>query len=551
MDREFEERYWANRTIRPHTAVLLDVSDTAGKAHADSMTEAHLAWVEVDAQVDRARRKEQRARQQERNLRAGLPPGKQAQQTSWKEQKLADDERLAISRRLATRLEQQQNRASYLADGVLLLKQKAEIAPPARHPIILAEGHTGRPAIKDQAAAASSANQGAKHLPVQEQEQSNLKQGSGLVLGASARAESVRSCSSTATQSARKYSIGLSSFREAAETINSALEAAISSFNTFREQEAPKPLGQRVPSSAAARTMAFAPSSLASSHEKDIRESHDRRNFGGLLQPPVVDGDDACSITVPRVAAMVAGRGKRKSANARRLACLTAGNQAANAAIASHPRRAWEAGMCSAKGSAPVTAPTAPLADMGAPGDAPTIADAPPSVVGGAAANNNDAHGIQSCGGDSTNYCSPALAAAIPTESTRKARRPPIPMSRPRLSDTTRNPNMSPDLLISPCTASGFTRFDRAIAEHHAFHDTQSSYTTRFDSNPRWKKPVGRTYRAPDRAPQHLVAHNLLTHQQQSYYESRDPRVRVRIHEGAIMLERPDWSPSQLPEPWA
>jgi len=242
MDREFEERYWANRTIRPHTAVLLDVSDTAGKAHADSMTEAHLAWVEVDAQVDRARRKEQRARQQERNLRAGLPPGKQAQQTSWKEQKLADDERLAISRRLATRLEQQQNRASYLADGVLLLKQKAEIAPPARHPIILAEGHTGRPAIKDQAAAASSANQGAKHLPVQEQEQSNLKQGSGLVLGASARAESVRSCSSTATQSARKYSIGLSSFREAAETINSALEAAISSSIPFASKKRPSHL---------------------------------------------------------------------------------------------------------------------------------------------------------------------------------------------------------------------------------------------------------------------------------------------------------------------
>lgn len=550
MDREFEERYWANRTVRPRTAVLLGVSDTAGKAHADSMTEAHLAWVEVDAQVDRVRRKEQRARRQVANLRAGLPPGKQAQQTSWKEQKLADDERLAISRRLAMRLEQQQHRASHMADGVLFLEQKAEVAPAARHPIILAEGHTVRPAIKDQAAAASSANQGAKHLPVQEQEQSNLKQGSGLVLGASAEAESVNSCSSTAAQTARKYSISLSTFREAAEAINSALDAALSSFKTFREQEAPKPLGQRVPSSAAARTMAFAPSSLASLHEKNIRESHDRRNFGGLLQPPAVDGDEPCSITAPTVATMVAGRGKRKNANARRMTCLAAGTQAANAAIASHPRRAWEADMCSAKGSAPLTEPTAPVDGMGAPGDAPASADASPSVVSGAAANTNAVHGIQSCDDDSTNYCSSALAAATPTESS-KARRPPIPMSRPRLSEATRNPNMSPDLHMSPCTTSGLSRFDRAIAEHHACHNTQSSYTTRFDSNPRWKKPIGRTYSSPHRAPQHLVAHNLLTHQQQSYYESRDPRVRVRIHEGAIMLERPDWSPSQLPEPWA
>ena len=68
-------------------------------------------------------------------------------------------------------------------------------------------------------------------------------------------------------------------------------------------------------------------------------------------------------------------------------------------------------------------------------------------------------------------------------------------------------------------------------------------------SRPKWKKPIGRTYRAPDRAPEHLMPENLLT-DRKTGLPARDPRMRVIVEGSYIRLERPEWTPSQLPEPW-
>ena len=76
----------------------------------------------------------------------------------------------------------------------------------------------------------------------------------------------------------------LTSFREAAQVINSAFAGAFAAFNTFRERE-PDGLERQMGSHVKHtwRPGAFKPSSLASASEVEAREAHDRKHFGGLF----------------------------------------------------------------------------------------------------------------------------------------------------------------------------------------------------------------------------------------------------------------------------
>ena len=112
-DRAFEERFLEKRAAPLKARSLFGVSTSAGRAFSAGQTESHLAWVDVSEEERRSRRrarKEQKVASLQAGMQAGLPPGKQVQCTgsggAWKDAKQTEDERLAISRRLAVRIEQ-------------------------------------------------------------------------------------------------------------------------------------------------------------------------------------------------------------------------------------------------------------------------------------------------------------------------------------------------------------------------------------------------------------------------------------------------------------
>ena len=81
-DADFEQRYLEKRATPPRTCAMFAVSESAGKAHAAGMSEAHSMWHTVDQEVSRSRHKARKAAKEARwqaSLQAGLPPGKQTQ----------------------------------------------------------------------------------------------------------------------------------------------------------------------------------------------------------------------------------------------------------------------------------------------------------------------------------------------------------------------------------------------------------------------------------------------------------------------------------------
>ena len=128
----------------------------------------------------------------------------------------------------------------------------------------------------------------------------------------------------------------------------------------------------------------------------------------------------------------------------------------------------------------------------------------------------------------------------------------------PQLSTAMRNPRMLPHSEPSLIAAAGGrTRFEMELSERawntqrsHAAEDKRGDKADlhpAWCSRPMWKKPIGRTYRAPDRAPEHALPANLRTSPEQN---GREQRTRILIEHGYIRMERNDWAPSQLPEPW-
>lgn len=629
-DADFVQRYLEKRAMQPRTCAMFAVSESAGKAHATGMSEAHNIWHTVDQEVSRSRHKARKAAKEARwqaSLQAGLPPGKQTQEQSmsYLELKKEEDERLAIARRLAVRIEQHRERERQLEDRNV------------------------RQVRMNKPGASATTDGMSKNVQLQEQDQ-GLDRGS-----CSAPASSVAADRSAEAQAINGRSGAvpnvLDSARGVIDSVRDAFAGAIKSFNRFREKEAPLPYAPRkLTHSQTHRGMSFGPSSLEKPEAIAAREEHDRLNFGGAAHAQISGGGsegaailgyhdayhdsmeersaiDSGSTARRVLAARGGARARYRPASAPPKALVDHSASPAPGALATLTAVTLTA--VTTKAAAATSTPAGAISNTpasaaaSAPGDAPTLPYArsrklSKESVASVATSTTSRHAL-----DFVQSAVAPLAGEeddeVPTHSRRNSRdsiastwSPPSQVqAHPRNYDQMSSVPLPPTsvevraraVLIaaglmplmpgsfegmapqpSPacapagpyshlrCTANdkmlpasspglilptGHSRFEAERIERSWNTQTSSkAQDMRQDhadlnpawvSRPKWKKPIGRTYRAPDRAPEHLMPENLLIDRNMP---ARDPRMRVIVEGSYIRLERPEWTPSQLPEPW-
>jgi len=631
-DADFVQRYLEKRATQPRTCAMFAVSESAGKAHATGMSEAHNMWHTVDQEVSRSRHKARKAAKEARwqaSLQAGLPPGKQTQEQSmsYLELKKEEDERLAIARRLAVRIEQHRERERQLEDRNV------------------------RQVRMNKPGASATTDGMSKNVQLQEQDQ-GLDRGS-----CSAPASSVAADRSAEAQAINGRSGAvpnvLDSARGVIDSVRDAFAGAIKSFNRFREKEAPLPYAPRkLTHSQTHRGMSFGPSSLEKPEAIAAREEHDRLNFGGAAHAQISGGGsegaailgyhDAYHDSMEERSAIDSG------STARRVLAARGGARARHRPASAPPKALVDHSASPAPGAlATLTAVTTKAAAAtstpagamsntpasaaaSAPGDAPTLPYTrsrrlSKESVASVATSTTSRHAL-----DFVQSAVAPLAGAeddeVPTHSRRNSRdsiastwsppsqveahprnhdqmssvplpptsvevraravsiaaglmplmpgsfegmAPAIPQPSPACAPAgpyshlrcTANDKMLPASSPGLILPTGHSRFEAERIERSWNTQTSSkAQDMRQDhadlnpawvSRPKWKKPIGRTYRAPDRAPEHLMPENLLTDRNmKTGLPARDPRMRVIVEGSYIRLERPEWTPSQLPEPW-
>jgi len=558
--RDFEERYIARRSVTPPSVALFAVHETAGKAHAAGVSETHHTWRAVveEGEQARSRRKLGRSKQTAAYFTAGLPPGKQMQDQggcTYLEMKQSEDERLGIARRLAVRIEQQRERAE--ANGYnpsqLLLQHRTK----------------GSGADSDRSLS--------KNVQLQEQEQQGSTAPVADGSGASGQRGAVAGGANTVLDSAR----------EMAQAVSEAFAGALKSFNSFREREAPLPYAPRkLTASRVAHGMSFPPSSLARPDDIAKRDTNDRMHFGGAEHASTSGAIPGTSDSFRQHALLHGSPPKlsigyrdvyrespesrdaiASSSTARRVLAARGGlrhkqrlkrHEAAKAEAAPSPTAAGAAGSpaASVDGAAGSTPPQRRVSKESARSShsaesrtgvrsaaehhLPSAPLPPPSM-----------QVLDAAGGGYT-----VVAADFGGAGEAPSRRPAHSARRNRrLSNEKMDATLPAPPLISE---SGHTRFELKRLEQA--WNTQESFKARderadsadlhraWDSRPMWKKPIGRTYSAPDNAPEHAIPENLATRRQ--IRASREPRTKILIEDGFIRIDRPDWAPSQLPEPW-
>jgi hypothetical protein len=634
-DADFVQRYLEKRATQPRTCAMFAVSESAGKAHATGMSEAHNMWHTVDQEVSRSRHKARKAAKEARwqaSLQAGLPPGKQTQEQSmsYLELKKEEDERLAIARRLAVRIEQHRERERQLEDRNV------------------------RQVRMNQPGASATTDGMSKNVQLQEQDQGSCSApASSVAADRSAEAQAINGRSGAVPNV-------LDSARGVIDSVRDAFAGAIKSFNRFREKEAPLPYAPRkLTHSQTHRGMSFGPSSLEKPEAIAAREEHDRLNFGGAAHAQISGGGsegaailgyhDAYHDSTEERSAIDSGSTARRVLAAR-------GGARARHRPASAPQKALVDHSASSAPGEPLATLTAVTltavptmaaaaksntpasAAASAPGDAPTLpytrsrrlSRLSKESVASVATSTTSRHALDFV--QSAVALGVPLACAeddeVPTHSRRNSRdsiastrslpsqfeahprnhdqvssvplpppsaevraravsiavglmpnnlmpsnfegmAPAIPQPSPACAPAgpyshlrcTANDKMLPASSPGLILTTGHSRFEAERIERS--WNTQTSFKAQdmrqdhadlnpaWVSRPRWKKPIGRTYRAPDRAPEHLMPENMLTDRNmKTGLPARDPRMRVIVEGSYIRLERPEWTPSQLPEPW-
>ena len=652
-DADFEQRYLEKRATPPRTCAMFAVSESAGKAHAAGMSEAHSIWHTVDQEVSRSRHKARKAAKEARwqaSLQAGLPPGKQTQEQSmsYLELKKEEDERLAIARRLAVRIEQHRERERQLEDRNV------------------------RQVRMNKSGASATTDGMSKNVQLQEQDQGSC---------------SAPATSDAADRSAEAQAINgrsgavpnvLESARGVIDSVRDAFAVAIKSFNRFRDKEAPLPYAPRkLTHSQTHRGMSFGPSPLEKPEAIAAREEHDRLNFGGAAHAQISGGGsegvkgnvkgailgyhdiyhdgpeersaiDSGSTARRVLAARGAARARRRPASVPQKALVDhSASPAPGEAMATLTAvtltavTTMAAAATSTPDGAPAMSDTPASAAASAPGDALTLSytrsrrlsrlskESAASVA--TSLTSQRAVDFVHSSVPAVTLGEEPLAGAedeeVPTHSRRNSRdsivatwtlpsqvethprnrdlvhsvplpppsaevrarehhwtcavssaigfmpgsfegmAPATPQPPPacvpagayshlrRTSNDKMLPASSPGLILP----TGHSRYEAERVERS--WNTQTSFKAQdmrqdradlnpaWVSRPKWKKPIGRTYRAPDRAPEHLMPENLLT-DRKTGLPARDPRMRVIVEGSYIRLERPEWTPSQLPEPW-
>ena len=266
----------------PKSSLLFEHGEHAGRAYANNMSDAHLLW---EAAGPPSRRQH------------GRPPPKQRQLEDWRRQKAQDQEREAISHRLAVRLEDKE-RTSITTEGdgagellMLTQQQQAQAQAQAQQQTqqrLALVGPDGAPE-STRSNLQSTRSTRDKQLPQPEVTSRSHKKrvmpgalpgalpGAGAAGGAGSNTQLVLLNADGSEALNEAEQADAASRNSLALVVAEALESALHAFNTFRTGTSKKWMGagKEVNSLPPPRKCGFTPSSLASADEIHLRESHD------------------------------------------------------------------------------------------------------------------------------------------------------------------------------------------------------------------------------------------------------------------------------------